>query len=55
MSEEEEVLARLEELAESIDFEKAHTQADELLCEFLDYCGYPEIAEAFKAITRWSP
>lgn len=48
------ILARLKELADAPDKQKAHIEADELLCEYLRIVGAKDIVEAFQAITKYS-
>lgn len=47
------VLARLKELADEPDTEKAHIEADALLCEYLTMINAKDIVEAFQAITKY--
>lgn len=47
------ILARLKKLADEPDAEKAHIEADELLCEYLRIVGAKDIVEAFQAITKY--
>lgn len=47
------ILARLKELIDEPDAEKAHIEADELLCEYLRIVGAKDIVEAFQVITKY--
>lgn len=46
----DELIARLRELAESGDTERAHGEADDAL---LAYINDPDIAAAYDAIEKW--
>lgn len=48
-----EFLAEMDRCAESDDIEMAHYEADEILCQFLDECGYPELVHKFENINKW--
>ena len=48
-----EILARLNGLASEKDVEKAHADADSLLCEYLAIVGARDIVEAYDAIEKW--
>lgn len=45
------ILERLNELAAETDAEKAHTEADALLLEYLELIGARDLVAAYKAIT----
>ena len=49
----QEYLEKLKVLQESVDYEKAHSDADDLLCEVLKEIGYSDIAEAYEEIFKW--
>jgi hypothetical protein len=49
----EEAIERLNGLAESRDNEKAHSQADDLLCDLLRTLGYGDVVEAYSKIDKW--
>ena len=46
------ILARLKELADEPDAEKAHIEADALLCEYLTMINAKDVVEAFQAIVK---
>ena len=35
------------------DREDWHVEADNILCELLDYLGYHDFVEAFEAVPKW--
>jgi hypothetical protein len=49
----DELRNRLQELDEAYDVEKAHVEADEILCEFLLLLGWDDIVEAFQNVPKW--
>jgi hypothetical protein len=46
-------LERLKEIKEDFDIERAHSLADDLLCEILVDLGYKEIVDLYKTIEKW--
>jgi len=48
-----EIFARLKELADEPDSEKAHIEADDLLCEYLLIVGAVDIVETYRSITKY--
>lgn len=50
---EETLKNKLQELAQCDDYEMAHREADELLCDFITKLGYGEVAQKFDAVPRW--
>ena len=50
---EETLKNKLQELAQSDDYEMAHREADELLCDFITKLGYGEVAQKFDAVPKW--
>ena len=49
----EEILKKLIELENNTDFEVAHSEADDLLCEFLKSLGHNDIVEAYGKVGKW--
>lgn len=49
----EEVIEKLVELQESNDTEKAHGEADDLLCQLLDSLGFKDVVNAYIEIEKW--
>lgn len=49
----ERILAEMKELQSSGDTERAHGDADGLLCEMLSILGYYELVSAFRAVDKW--
>ena len=45
-------LRRLEQLQDSDDMERAHSEADNLLCELLMSLGFAEVVEAWEKIAK---
>lgn len=48
-----EIIEKLKELQKSDDYECAHIDADQILCECLDELGYKEITREFVKVGRW--
>jgi hypothetical protein len=48
-----EILQKMKELEEYDDYEMAHHDADDLLCEALIKLGQSELVESFKKVGRW--
>jgi len=48
-----EKIDRLNELSGMDDPEKAHSEADKILCEVISNLGYYGVAEAYNKIERW--
>ena len=46
-------LVLLEDAKKNGDIERAHGDADDALCELLEYLGFKEIVEAWKAVPKW--
>ena len=46
-------VAKLKELQECHDWEAAHGDADDLLCDLLRELGYSEVADEFDEVGKW--
>lgn len=53
MTKQEEILQKLIDLKKNSDIEAAHCEADDLLCELLNYYGDKKIVEAFNELEKW--
>ena len=50
----EEATRRLKELKKPyMDVERNHVEADEIICDVLDYMGYDELTKAFYDVDKW--
>lgn len=49
----EEAINKLEKLSNEKDTEKAHSEADIILCIFLNTLGYNEVVRAWGKIHKW--
>ena len=52
-SREEDFIAKLKFLQCSLDTEKAHIEADAILCEFLNELGYQNLVNEYNEIDKW--
>lgn len=52
-SQEQEIIEKLNKLAESSDYESAHVEADGILCEVLIDLGYIDIVRAYGEVGKW--
>lgn len=50
---EQDCLETLDEIAKMTDFEAAHKEADDELCEFLDQLGFYEIVNRYSEIEKY--
>ena len=48
----EEAIAKLKE-ASKLDTERAHYNADKILCELLNSLGYQDVVEVYNNIYKW--
>jgi len=46
-------LARLRQYARNTDFEEAHKQADDALCDLLEVLGYGEVVDEYRKIKKY--
>ncbi len=46
-------LERMADLKDHSDTEKAHTMADDILCDFLRGLGYDDLVDAYEAVDKW--
>ena len=53
MKHSEAVIKQLKQLQDSGDTESAHSEADDILCDFLIHLGYDEVIEEYKKIDKW--
>jgi len=53
MKHSEAVINNLKKLQDSGDTESAHSDADDILCDFLSHLGYEEVVEEYKKIDKW--
>ena len=44
---------KLSELADSEDWEIAHQEADQVLCELLNGLGFDEVVGIYKGVGKW--
>ena len=49
----EEIIARLKELQQDDDMERAHIQADWIICDLLEDLGYTEVINEYAEISKW--
>ena len=49
----EEIIAKLKELQQDDDIEKAHLEADWIICDLLDDLGYTEVTKEYDKISKW--
>lgn len=49
----EEIIARLKELQQDDDMERAHIQADWIICNLLEDLGYTEVIKEYDKISKW--
>lgn len=49
----ESALDILEELAKSGDYEMAHSEADDVLCELLASLGFDDVVAAWAKVGKW--
>jgi hypothetical protein len=49
----ESVIAKLKEEQKNDDYEMAHCNADDLLCELLNKIGFQEVVDEFIKVGRW--
>jgi hypothetical protein len=49
----EEAIAKLKALQESVDFEVAHREADDILVALLNSLGYADVTIEWDAIGKW--
>lgn len=49
----EEVIAKLIDCQKNGDTEMAHSQADDLLCEFLAALGYADVVAEYEKVDKW--
>lgn len=49
----EEAVRRLEELSKESDIEKAHRDADVILCQLLEALGMDDVVRAYDRIEMW--
>lgn len=47
------VIERLKELSGWGDYEGAHVEADEILCEWLTILGYEELVKEYRNVPKW--
>lgn len=47
------IIAKLIELQSEQDTEKAHHEADKLLCEALEACGCGDVVRAWEKVPKW--
>ncbi len=50
---EQETIEKLKLLQTSGDAEMAHSEADELLCQFLKRLGYKRVVDEWKKVPKW--
>ena len=49
----EEALSRMNNASERSDVEERHQDADEILCDVLEKCGYQELVKVFDNMKKW--
>jgi hypothetical protein len=49
----ERLISNLIELQSQNDTEAAHGNADDLLCQFLEKLGYPDVVKEYNKINKW--
>lgn len=49
----EEVIEALKLEQKNTDIEMAHSNADDLLCQFLNSLGYSDVTAEYKEIPKW--
>ncbi len=49
----EEIIVKLKELQQDDDIEKAHLEADWIICDLLDDLGYTEVTKEYDKISKW--
>ena len=47
-----EIIEALEKLQESDNIERAHMDADDILCDLLDHIGYGDVVYAYSGINK---
>ena len=53
MTKMDKAIQRLKSLANYIDIEEAHVEADTVLCEFIDTLGFHAVTEAYRKVPKW--
>ncbi len=53
MCDEKYIIEQLKKLTSMTDTERAHADADDLLCKFLKHLGYTEIVDLYNSIGKW--
>ena len=46
-------IKKLKECQDSCDTERAHREADEVLCELLTSLGYEDVVKEYEQIEKW--
>lgn len=49
----EQAIAKLTELAKSGDYEAAHGDADQVLCDLLTALGHADVVKAWDEVGKW--
>jgi hypothetical protein len=49
----DEAIAKLKEAAKSVDTERAHVVADDVLCDLLTALGYEDVVAAWGKVDKW--
>lgn len=49
----EQAITKLQELAKNGDWEAAHGDADQVLCDLLTALGHGEVVEAWDKVGKW--
>lgn len=47
------VLIMLKEQQSNGDTEMAHSNADDILCDFLIYLGYKDVVDEYRKVSKW--
>ena len=50
---EQEAVAKIKALADKNDPEKAHVEADKILCELLTQLGFTSVVAEFHSLKKW--
>ena len=48
-----EYVEKMKACIENGDTESAHSEADDLLCEFLTKLGYKDLVEKYREVSKW--
>lgn len=49
----DEMVSRLQNEVNNNDKERAHVNADDILCELLERLGYKEVVEKYNEVSKW--